>query len=245
MFFNLLALATFATAVPLTARQTEAYPPTSTAKGFHLVANVTKAGKLGQERFAELHGTYVWQYREGPGADIPSLTNNSRGSTFWQNDTTVGATEFPKFRYAVMADWLEVPDYFDIAEGDGEDTTKNRITFTRRGGMEGFHVADGLNNPWTGQLQFPMPHESEVTLAACIPFEVPWFPNPQIFMVYGNVRDGGVDWVMPENCAHITLLAECAELPPLYEKAQYTREYAMEVPCFENVKGIDWNMYGA
>ncbi|KAJ9138654.1 hypothetical protein NKR23_g8432 [Pleurostoma richardsiae] len=247
MHSSLLAitLSTLAAAAPHSARQVPNYPPTSSSQGFKLVANVTDPSK---DLIPSIKSWTVQAYHTGAGTNVAVLaaaTDASPGSIFYENgtaeavrygDTTVLTDEgTPPAPYGIYVDG---PEEYDPANPDLHGAVINVGQWSR-----------------AGISQFPNPYpvlfngEGTGTFVACSSF-VPYYQRDLITLDYAyatfTAPDGSYEYNanIPEGCAPVTLVPECAQLNELPEGSFSSHEFAATERCYDDVASIDWTQYG-
>ncbi|KLU92356.1 hypothetical protein MAPG_11302 [Magnaporthiopsis poae ATCC 64411] len=245
-----LGLAALATAAPaVTPRQTVPhYPPSSVSKGFRLISNVTDPTR---DLTPSVHGFALGGIHIGPPNSrsvlSPQADNTSR--LFYLNgtasDLTLGTTRIvsdggtPPFPWGVH---VQGPDEFDLPANPGSHAT----------------FINGGSTLDVGITKFPDPYSVLVnrkaeggsaggTFVACY-HEVPYYRRPFVVVDYAYATvdpDTALPVVkVPEGCAPITLIPQCAVLNDLPPDAISSHEFALDQKCYEDVASIDWKQYG-
>lgn len=241
--FSLLAAVGLAAAAP-TARQAPNYPPASSSNAFRLVVNVTDP----TTDFTPSINDYVLtSYHVGAGEAYavlqPNLTFTS-GRILYENGTAYdvrfgaasvisdgGTPPFPEGLYVQ-----------NETEFDYKYTTQHNAMFLPGGGTKG-----------VGLAQFPNPipylaNPGSGSFAACNN-TLPYGPAFSLVYAYATFTDadGNYDYQknIPEGCAEITLLPECATINDLPAGSYSSHEFASTQRCYEDVSAIDWTVYSA
>ena len=59
---------------------------------------------------------------------------------------------------------------------------------------------------------------------------------------YVYAKDGEQVPAVPEGCAAVDLLPQCAELGDLPKGSTASRDHALTVKCYEDVLNVDWSL---
>ncbi|KAL8396580.1 hypothetical protein RB594_003599 [Gaeumannomyces avenae] len=244
-FFS-LGLAVLATAAPtLTLRQAPHYPPSSLSKGFRLIANVTDPSR---DLTPSVHGFALGGIHIGPPNSrsvlSPQADNTSR--VFYLNGTAadlslnaarvVSDAGTPPFPWGVR---VQSRDEFDVPANPGSHAT----------------FINGGSSADVGVTRFPDPYSVLAnrkdgpggTFVACY-HEVPYYQRPFVVVDYAySTVDPATQLPVvevPEGCAPVALIPQCAELNDLPADAVSSHEFALDQKCYEDVAAIDWSQYG-
>lgn len=216
-----VALSSLAASTPLVARQAPHYPPLSSGNGFTLVANET--------------GRVVSTAHTGAGSSLAVLSDPSSipGRVFYLNGT---AEDWRYSRTHVLTDGGTPPFPFGLGIVDPSGDVPLNISSVV--------VNAGSGTP-AKLANFPEPVPALVNVlgwgswVACDRYVR---PANAVLTVLGYVyaKNGEVHPEIPEGCAKVTLLPQCAQLPELPEGSISSHEFALEVKCYENVVDADW-----
>lgn len=217
-----VALATLATSTPLQRR----YLPTSSARGFFLVANQSYTS----EATASLHGRVITTVRLDDSSqlailDVPS-NSPAPGRTFYLNGTTE-EWDFGKTHILTDGGAPPVPWGLDVSTnslGNGE----HQVT-TRAGGGSELVLA---------RSPAPVP-ELEIPQTAGVWLGCDRYMRQlqAVVTTVGFVKSLETDKI-PDRCTVIDLLPQCADLG---EVPEHPKENALTVKCYENVLAVDWS----
>ncbi|KAI0376866.1 hypothetical protein F5Y04DRAFT_285424 [Hypomontagnella monticulosa] len=218
----------FASAGPLLSRQESPYPPSTFAKAFKLIANVTDRA---HDLSPPIHGWALQGAHIGAGLNSAVLNNTTPGMIFYQNGTanevyhqtsdilTDAAT--PLTPYGII---IRYPHDTDNVVGLGIDAGTGTAGIT-------------LTNPPYPMVQLTAPGGS--SFFACRQ-NIPYYPPDWEFVVVQAFRNGQPT---PDNCVVVEFLPQCAELPDLPAGSYSSHEFANRVRCFEDPANIDWSKY--
>jgi hypothetical protein len=219
------SLASLALASPLIPRA--AYPPTSSAQAFVLIANVTDLTKdlTPSVNHFKLVGVHV-----GAGLNT-AILNGTRGNVLFENgtDTSFGIAAnygniYP-YGLSISQQPSNIPDssyveYIGINAGlseNGVGITGPEIAWPQLFGPDsGTFIVCNETKPTYGRPQYP------------------------VRFAKSTVVNGVTQQQIPDLCAPITLLPQCATLDPLPSGALYNYDYANTVRCYQDVASIQW-----
>lgn len=243
MIFSLsvLAAAAAVAASPLAPR-TDRYPPTSAARAFTLVVNVTDPSR---DFSPSINHWVVTGAHSGAGTES-SYAAPDGGRVFYQNGTAS-----------------------DLHSG-GRDGNLNVIfdgglypfttTITRLGvglpdadylehvGSRIGATPDVVQSPiFLRQPPVPFPRLSAGSLgtfAVCRELN-PVSGRPDFALRFANTTrlPDGSRTKVPDYCVSVALLARCDVLQPVPEGAYFDHKFAAEVQCYQDVATIDWTKY--
>lgn len=219
---SLVLAASLAAATPL--RRQTAYPPTTSATGFTLVANITDPSTT---VFDPPIGSWsVTTVHVGAGLNAVVLDPTS-SATFFVNGTGPQVSS--------QGTTVAMPPL-----GDDASPIPRGMMFGANGDEVSISVNYGLGTPGAGivgGLRSPWPELFGPYRGTFVVCNVPdaTYGNPQY-----QVRIEEAD--VPANCVPITLLAQCAALPELV--GVDALDIIVEpVECYESVAAIDWSQY--
>ena len=239
-----LSLAALAAAIPAK-RQTPHYPPSSQSTGFTLIANVTDPSK---DFSPSISGLVLEGIHVGAGLNVATLSSaaNSAGNIFYENGTASdifsggpvdilmdGGT--PLFPWGIT---VQSPTVFDTTYPAEHDVFVNAGTGTQ-----------------ASLTRFPNPYpylangQGTGTFVACnntVPYYRANFITVQYAYATFTAPDGSYDYQanIPDGCAPINLVAQCATLDTLPAGSISSHQYAATVQCYDDVASIDWSQYG-
>ncbi|PNP39371.1 hypothetical protein TGAM01_v207088 [Trichoderma gamsii] len=233
MFFSaaVLGLATAAVAAP--ANIVPNYPPHQESQGFRLVVNVTdKALDLKPS----VQGLYVNSIHVGAGLNVAGVGAKDVSNVFYQNGT---ASEF-RFSSATT-----ITDEATPLTPFGLSLSKNTDSET----LSSAYINGGAGTPGVQISQFPEGFlflEPETFVICNNPLQ---YYQGQKFLVVEQAAttissDGQVERNLPEGCAPVRLLPECAPLEPLPAGSYASHEFALQSECYADVASINWSLYG-
>jgi len=222
------ALAPLAAANPITPR---AYPPRQTSSGFTLIANLTDPTKstlfndpINHWSFGSVH--------VGAGLNTAILTPPTHGHILFVNGT---GRDVSAEATSISLPPLEttnglIPWGVQFSQYPSSTTPESVYLGVNFGyGSIGAGIRGGLRSPWP---------------VAFAPLQGKWMVCNESAPTYGRPQyPVRIAQEVPENCAEMTLLAQCATLPvPLLGVEEFGYQ-VMEVDCYEDVKGIEWGRY--
>ncbi|EMR68843.1 hypothetical protein MGN70_004817 [Eutypa lata] len=229
--FGLLGLAS---AVPLSTRQIPYYPPTSKSLGFQLIVNVTDPSK---DLTPPVNGWAFSAIHTGAGFNEAVISENVTASRiFYQN----GTAEEIRYREGSVLSDAGTPAYPWGIQVESKDDTA---------GVEAsVSVNVGGGTPAVLLTQFPEPLSyltgtNPGTYAIC-PRNVPYYNTVYnvvrwTYDAYNNAT-GLYEHTVPEDCAEVKLLPQCAELPDLLEWDSSSHDFAATSNCYDDVSAINW-----
>jgi hypothetical protein len=231
----ILGMSSVAAASPIASRMA-AFPPLSKSHGFKLVVNITD---LSMDFTPSIQNYKLTAIHTGA-ARNRAVLRDSTGLVFYQN----GTDEDNKYWHSdIIADAGQPPYPLGIqifwAEGE---TTKHDVTMDIGAGSMSVMLSSDEN-----PLSFINPLEKSGALGTFIACNetIPYYPGQFFFTLDWLV--GGLDahnkYVLevPDHCAPIHLVPQCAPLPDLPEGAYSSHEFAQEVRCYEDVAAIGWS----
>jgi hypothetical protein len=239
----ILAVAGLAATAP-TARQAPNYPPASSSNAFRLVVNVTDPST---DFIPSINDFVLTSYHTGAGQAYAVVAPNlsaATGRILYENGTAIdislgGSTIIsdsgtPPFPSSIIVQ--------DVTQFDPRYPTQHNVQL---------NVGEGTKN--VGLARFPEP--------------IPALQGPAIgtFAVCSNVLSSGQAFVLtyayatfedangnylyqkniPEGCAEIKLLPQCATINELPANAYSSHEFASIQKCYDDVAVIDWTVYSA
>lgn len=237
------------------------FPPTSKSLSFSLFANVTDQSKdffqppVNKWRLLPSH-TFALEYTltlKDPStpADVDvndtikwiPVTVHTVSGIFYVNGT---ADQLAARKAAMLLAPQTAP--YSLGFSSSTATTPDGDTIVmdllqgyqhHRGGFPGIGIETG-----------PIPKlyaASNGTFLVCSNKTVNMYQVPHVVEFAHSYIVGGVEvQKIPSSCVPITLLAQCAALPSLYDNLTVESDGPIikhPVNCYENVSAIDWNKY--
>lgn len=211
------------------------YPKTERSLAFTLIANITDTSKLGI--FIDpIQNWPLNSYHSGAGQNVGVLADYSE-LLFFVNGTAE--------EEAVMNTTIRLPP-LTCRYGQGPDSygVMSGQATINAGGYLGVNI--GQADDGTG-----------IMMSGRSPYPTLYFPEPyrsQKLMVCNETKLDGLDWLpqygvkqgaeVPDNCAEMVLLAQCAELRPVpMMSITPSGWHVREVDCYHNVSAINWNAF--
>ncbi|ATY60302.1 hypothetical protein A9K55_005905 [Cordyceps militaris] len=230
-----LGLAGLAAAAPTTG---PLYPATSSSNGFNLVLNVTDPSK---DLSPPVHGTFVTSIHVGPAYNyVGQSATAAAARLFYVNGT---ATEVRYGSSDTVSDGgtPPFPEVLSLVQDKASETLSTLWLNAGNGGDANYR---------TGLAGFPNPIPAlyPSTYVACR--EALAYYGGKEFVIIKQAQttvgeDGTIDYNIPEGCAPLSLLPQCAKLNDLPAGSLSSHEYAANTRCYENVNSIDWPKYHA
>ncbi|OAA72565.1 hypothetical protein ISF_01638 [Cordyceps fumosorosea ARSEF 2679] len=232
-----LGLAGLAAAAPTTTNPL--YPETSSSTGFNLVLNVTDPS---WDLDPPVHGTFVTSIHVGPALNYVGQTSASSGRLFYVNGT---ATDVRYGNSDTISDGgtPPFPEVLSLLPDQGSATLST--VFLNAGNAAG----DGRDYR-TGITGFPnpIPELYPVTYVACRE-PLAYYGGKEFVIIKQaktTVSEGGqVERNIPDGCAPLSLLPQCAELNELPAGSLSSHDFAATTRCYTDVNSIDWPKYHA
>lgn len=223
-------------------------PPTSRAHGFSLVANQTATSPDG----FSIHGQILTSIHIGAGTSLAvfghPISQNGTGRIFYLNGT---GSDWYNYNTHILSDgpgaahtatWgLRVADAPGTISSKGEE---HAVTVEVGSGsvlsLARFpETVPRLLNPkgsgvWLGCRRYVGPVNTDLTVLA-----------------YLYLKNAADVVIVPEGCALVSLLPQCAELVEFAEHAEFaeleeggkpSHDNAYEVHCYDRVEEVDWSL---
>lgn len=225
---SIVALATLAAASPLGQRSDgPSYPPTSSSKGFRLVANVTDTSR---DLSPSVQNQYVTSIHVGAGLNLVGVGSKDVSRLFYINGTT---GEFMRGEATTVTDGATplVPFGFTLTE-DSADSA-----------MSTAHLNGGPGTKGDVTTRIPVPYVflAPEQMAICDEYVAYYQKNMQIVKQLNLNKNK----TLPANCAPVRLMAECAELNELPEGSLSNHDNVYTGGCYDDVASIEWSKYTA
>lgn len=245
--FIALGLAGLAAAAPshtIARRQAPMYPPSSQSNGFRLVANVTDPTK---DFTPSVNGFVLEGYHTGAGQGVGVLmapSSTSSGSLFYENGT---AYEVQYGQTTIITDQGGPPTPYGMTVQSVNETSAFKT------GQHDVYINIGYGTKGVGLTSFPNP-VATLSAGGASGWAVcnntllygSAFQLEPTFATYTDA-DGNYDYQanVPDGCAPVAMLPQCAALNDLPAGSYSSHEYANTVQCYDDVKDIDWTVYSA
>ncbi|KAJ6786123.1 hypothetical protein PWT90_02479 [Aphanocladium album] len=232
-----LGLAGLAAAAPA-ATTGPYYPPTVNGNGFNLVLNVTDPSK---DLNPPVHGTFVTSIHVGPAYNYVGQSSNADYARVFYVNGTAQDVRYGNSDIISDGGTPPFPEVLSLVQDEGSETLSTAWLNAGNGGK---------GNYKTGIAGFPnpIPELYPSTYVACK--EPLAYYGGKEFVVIKQAKttvssDGKVEYNIPEGCAPLSLLPQCAKLNDLPEGSTSSHEYAATTRCYEDVNSIDWPKYHA
>ena len=232
MIFSMLSCHILVLAIQAATRAQ--YPETSRSLGFTLIANITDTSKIGIFN-DPIHNWPFTSIHTGAGLNTGIIRQTTRDILFVNGTLD---------QVAAMGTRIWVPpllfnqDPWGMEFGQSTPWASGYVSIDVGRAADGAGVLNSARSPYP-TLYTPAPFNS-LRLFVCnetLLTGVVWYPQ------YG-VKQADV---VPDNCAEMVLLAQCATLPlPLKQEDRDGHRWnsmPQEVDCYPNVSAINWNTY--
>ncbi|KAK4443633.1 hypothetical protein QBC34DRAFT_260327, partial [Podospora aff. communis PSN243] len=207
-------------------------PTTSASYGFRLVLNLTSPSDL----TPPIHNTYLNLAHIGP-AQNRAIALPTPGPIFYQNGTSSASSlSFT----TTLTDGGTPPFPEGITYSQLPNSTQGAAVFITAG--------SGAQNVKLTRLFNPLSYLTVLdevvgsTFVVC-DGRVEYYGEKEFQVInwVTTTRDAtGMHLVVPEGCVGVNLVPECAVLEALPGDARASHEWAQEVRCYEDVKGVGW-----
>ncbi|KAK2593517.1 hypothetical protein QQS21_008783 [Conoideocrella luteorostrata] len=211
------------------------YPSLSITKGFRLVVNVTDPSK---DFHPSIQNTYVSSIHVGPAlALIGQVDSVKRARIFYQNGTT---TDQKDGKSNILSDGGS--PIFSSGLKLIQDSNSDNISNA--------YLNGGPGDAGIGITGSPHPYaflQPEAWVACNT--SVPYYRGRHFIIlkrtkITAANKSGNVNETSSEGCAPVRLLPECAELNGLPGGSVSSHDYALDTPCYSDVKSLVWSRYG-
>ncbi|GAB0134417.1 hypothetical protein EsDP_00002791 [Epichloe bromicola] len=205
------------------------YPETEVSKAFRLVVNVTD----GFTDFHSIHNTYIINLHDGDNNKrdlVGQDKHKHKGLIFYLN-----GAETDRSNNQVLTESLG--DFSSGLSLDFEDgsTTIRTARLVHGGGDDYFSLIH-----YGEHLPFLRPEP----WVACKEKLVHYVTQDKEYIVFkqavATLDPGSGRYIqhIPQNCARVTLLPECAKFP---KNSAPTNKHVIDAHCYRDVKKIDWS----
>lgn len=230
---GLAGLAAAAPTVPV-----PVYPEFTTSNAFKLVLNVTD---LSKDLDPPVHGTFATSIHVGPPFNYVGQTNAiAAARTFYVNGTgsqvrfgdsyTVSDGGSPPF-----------PEVLSLVKDAGSETLSTLFLNAGNGGEGNYRI--GLT-----RFPNPIPELYPTTYVACK--EPLAYYGGKEFVVVKQAQatvgeDGKQEHNIPDGCAPLRLLPQCAKLNDLPAGSRSSHDHVADTNCYTDVDSINWSKYSS
>ncbi|RFU76792.1 hypothetical protein TARUN_5463 [Trichoderma arundinaceum] len=227
----LLGLAGVAAASPLNVVPN--YPPHKLSTGFRLAVNVTDKSR---DFKPSIQGLYLNSIHVGAGLNQVGIGAKDISNIFYQNGT---AAEYRFGASTTITDEATPLTPFGLSlYKDGSSKTLSTAA-----------INGGAGTPGVAISQFPEPYLFLLPETYVICNESLAYYQGTHFLVVEQAATtvseaGQIEKNIPEGCAPVRLLPECAKLEDLPEGSYASHEFALNSQCYEDVSSINWSLYG-
>jgi len=218
------------------AASTDCVPRNSASFGFRLVINVTDPSK---DLSPSINGLFLNLAHIGP-AQNRAIATSTPGPIFYQNGTS------------------NAPSFTNLLTDGGTPPFPEGLSYQQEqtdAQGAGIYVSAGSGAQAVKLTRLSVPYSyltilAEVTASSFIGCNstIPYYGNGTEFQVINWVTTTrnatGTHLVIPEGCVPINLVPQCAVLEGLPADARSSHEFAQEVRCYDDVKGIEWGRFG-
>jgi len=230
-----LSLLGLAAATPIASRDVVPnYPPKEISKGFNLVVNVTDPSA---DFSPSIQNSFIASIHTGAGLALVGITSDIASSrTFYVNGTV---EEVRYSRSNVLSDGgtPPTPQGLQLAPVEGSETLSTAT------------MNFGPGTAGVGLSRFPEPYVflTPETFVACNT-SLPYYQGKYFVTIQRAAttvdEDGEINRNIPEGCAPVRLIPQCAKLPELPSDAYSSHEFAADSSCYKNVAALNWKEYG-
>jgi hypothetical protein len=225
-------LVSLAAAGPISARDgAPHYPPLGSSKGFNLVVNVTQPGA---DFSPSIQNAFIASIHTGAGQALVGITSDIASSRiFYQNGTS---EQYLNGQSNLISD-------------GGTPPTPQGLQLNKEGTIATASMNFGPGSAGVRLTRTPEPYSFLLpeTFVACNTSLA--YYKGEYFITIKQAEttvgaDGAINKNVPEGCAPIRLVPQCAELAALPADAYSSHEYALDSSCYQDVASIKWNEYG-
>ncbi len=232
-----LGLAGLAAAAP-TSTTGPLYPPTSSSNAFNLVLNVTDPAR---DLNPPVHGTFVTSIHVGPPFNYVGQSSDAHAARLFYVNGTAADVRYGQSTTVSDGGTPPFPQVLSLVQDAGSETLSTLFLNAGNG---------GAGNYRTGLAGFPnpIPELYPTTYVACT--EPLAYYGGKEFVIIKQAQttvgaDGQIEHNIPEGCAPLSLLPQCATLNELPAGSLSSHDLAAETRCYEDVNSIDWPKYHA
>ena len=212
------------------------YPEKSVSKGFRLVVNVTDTVK---DFHPSIQHSYISGIHVGAGLALVGQVSTPDIARVFYGNGTLEEERYGKSN--VLSD-----------SGSGTSTFPSGIQLTKDEGSQVVSSATlngGPGSPGIGITHFPEPYAYIYpdTWVACNESLAYYRGAYYITFKQADItvgKDGSVNRNVPDGCAPVRLIPECAQLEDVPPNAIASHQYALDSQCYKDVTSIDWSKYG-
>lgn len=210
------------------------YPSKDTSKGFNLVVNLTDPSA---DFSPSIKNAFIASIHTGAGQALVGITSDvTRSRIFYQNGT-VEENRYGQSNVLSDGGTPPTPQGFQLTKDDGSETLSTAT------------MNFGPGTPGIALSRFPEPYSFLIpeTFVACNTSLA--YYGGQYFITIKQAQttvseDGEIQRNIPEGCAAIRLVPQCATLNELPPDAYASHEFALDSFCYNNVAALDWKQYG-
>ncbi len=202
------------------------YPTKQRSPGFRLVINITD---LARDFSPSIQYTYLTTIHTGAAQNLLGIGDDSTSRIFYINGT---ATEFMIGQATTISDGATPPVPFGFTlHPDAEGSP-----------MSTAHLDAGLGDKGYVLTRFPVPYVFLAPEQMAICYEsVPYYKDQLLYIL--KQLNWSISKVLPDNCAPVRLMAECADLDKLPPNSIASHDHVYEAECYKSVKSIEWTKY--
>ena len=228
-----LSLLGLAAASPLASRQVQGdYPPKSSSQGFNLVVNVTDpSAELAQA----VQNTFITSLHTGAGLALVGVNSDS-GRIFYQNGTS-GEEEERQATIITDGGTPLTPSGFQLTKDSEETLSSASLNFGP--GTPGVQLSS-----FTEGYVFLLPETYVACNESIAYYQGKYFITIKQAETTVSEKTGQFEYNIPENCAPVRLIPQCAQLEDLPEGSYASHDFALESECYDNVSELKWSEYG-
>ncbi|KAL7823952.1 hypothetical protein V8C26DRAFT_424973 [Trichoderma gracile] len=210
------------------------YPPTMQSTGFRLVVNVTDKAL---DFTPSIQNLYINSIHVGAGLNQVGLGTKDNNPSIWYQNGTAADYRFGASTLITDQGTPLSPYGFSLVKDEGSAT----LSTARADG--------GLGTKGVAISQFPEGYRFLLPETYVVCNESLAYYQGTHFLVVEQAAttisaSGQVEKNIPEGCAPVRLLPECATLESLPAGSYSSHEFAIDTDCYPDVASINWSLYG-
>ncbi|KAM3552672.1 hypothetical protein ARSEF4850_007279 [Beauveria asiatica] len=231
-----LGLAGLAAAAPTSTGP--AYPETSASNAFNLVLNVTDPSK---DLSPPVHGTFATSIHVGPAFNYVGQSSDASAARLLYVNGTASDVRYGNSNTVSDGGTPPFPEVLSLVQDRDSETLSTLLLNAGSGG-------DGSYRTGITGFPSPIPELYPLTYVACR--EALAYYGGEEFVIVKQAQttvgeDGQIERNIPQGCAPLSLLPQCATLNDLPAGSTSSHEFAASTRCYDDVNSIDWPKYHA
>ncbi|EGR49265.1 uncharacterized protein TRIREDRAFT_76971 [Trichoderma reesei QM6a] len=210
------------------------YPPTMQSTGFRLVVNVTDKAR---DFTPSIQNLYINTIHVGAGLNQVGLGTKDNNPSIWYQNGTAADSRFGASTLITDQGTPLSPYGLSLVKNEGSAT----LSTARADG--------GLGTKGVAISHFPEGYRYLVPETYVVCNESLAYYQGTHFLVLEQAATtvsstGQIEKNIPEGCAPVRLLPECATLESLPAGSYSSHEFAIDTDCYPDVASINWSLYG-